>query len=233
MNCHDFELIAADLAQGPELDIEACAHAESCPACAARLAAERRVMEVMKALALADQDAGPGPESEILLRSIFRRRANEARTRRFLVGWSLAAAAGLLVLLVGPKVVSDWSRPQPRSAPPAATRPEAVHPAELTPPPASPAQLPRRDPRSWNYRELQAANRTVHEVATQFIPLPYGETMPPIERGAVVRVKLPSSALAAFGLPVIQDRVEDRVQADVLVGEDGMARAIRLVAYKH
>jgi len=35
--------------------------------------------------------------------------------------------------------------------------------------------------------------------------------------------------MASFGLPVNQERAESRVKADVLIGEDGLARAIRFV----
>jgi hypothetical protein len=49
------------------------------------------------------------------------------------------------------------------------------------------------------------------------------------DAGHVVRVELPRNALASFGLPVNADRAEARVKADVLMGEDGMARAIRFV----
>jgi hypothetical protein len=35
--------------------------------------------------------------------------------------------------------------------------------------------------------------------------------------------------MRSFGLPVSEERALDRVQADVLMGEDGIARAIRFV----
>jgi hypothetical protein len=36
----------------------------------------------------------------------------------------------------------------------------------------------------------------------------------------------------SVGLPVNPDRWQDRVDADVLIGEEGMARAIRFVGYE-
>jgi hypothetical protein len=44
-----------------------------------------------------------------------------------------------------------------------------------------------------------------------------------------VRVELPRSALSSFGIPVNADHAGGRVKADVLLGEDGTARAIRFV----
>jgi len=47
--------------------------------------------------------------------------------------------------------------------------------------------------------------------------------------GQLVRVELPRSALARFGLPVNTERANQRVKADVLFSADGLARAIRFV----
>jgi hypothetical protein len=70
---------------------------------------------------------------------------------------------------------------------------------------------------------------TGSEIATDFIPVTYGDNLNEIENGRIVRVEVPRSALAQFGLPVNMDRANERVKADVLIGDDGMARAIRFV----
>ena len=44
-----------------------------------------------------------------------------------------------------------------------------------------------------------------------------------------MRVRLPRTALAAFGFPVNEDNMEQAVKADVVLGEDGLARAVRVV----
>jgi hypothetical protein len=51
----------------------------------------------------------------------------------------------------------------------------------------------------------------------------------PLEEGLVVRVELPRSALVSFGLPMNMERADERIKADVLLGNDGLARAIRFV----
>jgi hypothetical protein len=66
-------------------------------------------------------------------------------------------------------------------------------------------------------------------VATEFIPLLQGGQFAPAEGGHLVRVEMPRSALASFGLPVNAEAAGGRVKADVLLGEDGIARAIRFV----
>jgi len=68
------------------------------------------------------------------------------------------------------------------------------------------------------------------EVMTPFFPLL--DAPPPVDRGELLRVNVPASTMRAVGLPVADDRLADRVQADVLVSEEGLATAIRFVKYE-
>jgi len=67
------------------------------------------------------------------------------------------------------------------------------------------------------------------EYASDFIPLTYGGVQNPMESGEVIRLQMPRSALIAFGLPVNVEQADAPVKAELLLGEDGMARAIRFV----
>ncbi len=67
------------------------------------------------------------------------------------------------------------------------------------------------------------------EYASDFIPLTYGGVQRPMESGEVIRLQMPRSALIAFGLPVNVEHADATVKAELLVGEDGMARAIRFI----
>ena len=64
--------------------------------------------------------------------------------------------------------------------------------------------------------------------STGFVPWPGAEAWPPFESGSLVRVDLPVSELLTLGLPVPQSTVSV-VQADVVIGQDGLARAVRFV----
>ncbi|HYJ47442.1 MAG TPA: hypothetical protein VEV81_12590 [Pyrinomonadaceae bacterium] len=66
------------------------------------------------------------------------------------------------------------------------------------------------------------------EITTEFLPLTYGG-LSQIDEGQVIRIEVPRSALQSFGLPVNVERAGERVKADVLLGHDGVARAIRFV----
>jgi len=67
------------------------------------------------------------------------------------------------------------------------------------------------------------------EVATAFYPLAYGAV--PVTSGNIVRVAVSPAAVAALGVePVgVNTSPNDVLLADVVVGEDGLARAVRFV----
>src|SRR5262249_21695118 len=68
------------------------------------------------------------------------------------------------------------------------------------------------------------------EITTAFLPLAYSAM--PLTDARVVRLEVPRTALAAFGLTpidVVDTTRTGTVLADVLVGEDGLARAVRFV----
>jgi len=74
-----------------------------------------------------------------------------------------------------------------------------------------------------------AATHTARETTTEFFPLFYASI--PSSSGHIVRMEVPRASLAQFGLASAHDtdRVTGTVLADVLVGEDGLARAVRFV----
>ena len=71
---------------------------------------------------------------------------------------------------------------------------------------------------------------SAQEVATEFLPLLYSSV--PATNMRMVRLAVPRAALASFGLTPLEslDRASTgTVLADVLVGDDGLARAVRFV----
>ena len=63
------------------------------------------------------------------------------------------------------------------------------------------------------------------EDTTEFFPLMYSNV--PMTNAQTVRLELPQSALTSFGLDA--DDPAGTVLADVVVGQDGLARAVRFV----
>jgi len=66
------------------------------------------------------------------------------------------------------------------------------------------------------------------EIRTAFYALEAGVLSENIE-GYLVRVQVPRATMMSFGLPVQYEPGESGVDADLLIGEDGAARAIRFV----
>lgn len=253
MNCQDFEAIVDDLARDEMMEVSArqdgLAHAEACSQCAERLAGEQALAADLRALAEADELEEAPLGLEVPLVAAFRDQAavSPASRIRPRPRWAKHAALGAVaasVLLIAALTVMTVRRhasPQRTSPRPAQqARPPASKPVLAQAPPAqaqlAQANAPGSQPAS---PAAHPARRTVAaagpaktgeaEVATDFLPLPYGDTLTTLEGGHVVRVRLPHSALTTFGLPVNQDHRGELIQADVLLGEDGLARAIRFV----
>jgi hypothetical protein len=95
---------------------------------------------------------------------------------------------------------------------------------------------PAQTPRHGSSATVQLAASTPADVMDNespdsdgFIPLPNAESIAPDEDVNVVRVEVPRSAMLAVGLPVSADQSMDLVEADIKMGPDGLARAVRFV----
>jgi hypothetical protein len=70
----------------------------------------------------------------------------------------------------------------------------------------------------------------VAQDGSQFIAIPYTVPLSPEERATVVRMEIPVTALLAAGFRMAAADPAATVQADVLVSQDGRARAIRPIS---
>jgi hypothetical protein len=202
------------------------------------MSAEEKIMEALASLREADRARRASPEVEAHLRRFVgsgfqpaagllpgvriastsprrpegRRQAESPAPPR--TAWVAAAAA--LAMVLTPTL---WrpAPPEPSPAPVAEARPSAPleTPAETKPALAKPASAPKRRQR---------------EFVTEFFPLT--ETAAPLETGALLRVRVPSATLRTVGLPFREDRWEEMIDADVLVGQEGTVRAIRFVGFE-
>ena len=78
------------------------------------------------------------------------------------------------------------------------------------------------------WEALAVAPVAEEDADSSFYPLPEAEALPAVENAMVVRVQLPVSSLQLMGVPVGEERADTSVQADLLLGQDGLARAVRL-----
>lgn len=93
----------------------------------------------------------------------------------------------------------------------------------------------KRKKRERNYEaneprmNSEEAAEVYSDIATEFMPITHGTNLNNIDGGQIIRVELPRTALISFGLPMNMERANERVKADVVLGSDGLARAIRFV----
>ena len=64
----------------------------------------------------------------------------------------------------------------------------------------------------------------------RFVALPGTAGLPEFESGTIVRLKLSLASLPSYGVDITRAGSDRPVEADVLVGQDGQPRAIRLMS---
>ena len=145
---------------------------------------------------------------------------------------TLATAAAFLLLAVGAAVLlPKMTQRQDEIARPGSPPDVAASSRETDSgnPPAVPHEsgaVAASSTKDLARHKIRRDNRRA-EVATDYLPLTFTADAP--ESGHLVRVRVPRSALIAFGLPMNVDRAGEMVKADVFIGDDGLARAIRFV----
>jgi len=250
MFCRDFEKIAGDLAAGRLMEAGeralALRHASECSACALWLNAERTLEAGLRALAEGAEEGEAPPHLKLSLRAAFDRQVKAAPVpisaparSRNLARWRLAAAALILfavavavALLQGAappnskRDVSGGASPAPQEQSQRRVNEPDKQEQKIETQVAKKTSTERHAPRRAATSDDVARN---DEIVTDYIPLTYLADATAVESGTVLRVELPPSALIAVGLPAPVERTNSRVKADVVVGDDGVARAVRFV----
>lgn len=174
------------------------------------MTSEDSVVTALRALAEQDREREAPEEVEGRVLAAFRRRRARRKLKTVVLA-SLAAAAGLTLFFARP-------HERPKAVIPAPARQQPVAVAEAPAPVPTPVRLAR------------PSRQKPREILTEFFPLL--DVAPPFEGGRLLRMTVPASTMREVGLPVNEDHLTDRVYADVLVGQEGLARAIRFVSYE-
>ncbi|QQS47485.1 MAG: hypothetical protein IPM66_02160 [Acidobacteriota bacterium] len=251
MTCQEFENLV-DLLTGPETidDVtrqRVLRHTLSCTHCAGRLSDEQMVSDGLGSLAAETERLEASPRVKAALMEAFAASyASEQTTpdvpspenvvvfparRRTIM--TLAAAASIIALLAlawqlwlpafsigDTETIAEIQLPVPSPT----VAPLVIDEREGLVAKAEPAKAPTR----------RATKRTVvksEAVSEQadFIPLTLVSDTASVRSGTVVRVEVQRATLIAMGLPVNAARNDSLIKADLIVGDDGIARAIRFV----
>jgi hypothetical protein len=259
MNCQQFDQIVVELARGRGVEGRtpqgAVDHARSCPRCAARLSDQRKLTVALRAVNTITWNEQAPETVEHSLLGEFRARfdascpATAVETmsprRGGAVAWPVWAVAAAAMLLLG--IIAIWrleptsparssdraSSPQVSNKKPAevatvgndATQPAAAVVRHLVSRPRRPAKYGVPSKPHATSEQVPAT-----EVTTRFYPLPYGSGLGLDEGWALVRVQVPRASLASLGVPISAgSESNEMLTADVVVGQDGLARGIRFV----
>jgi hypothetical protein len=206
MNCEEFRLNLHQEARYPGARLRD--HAGACRECAALLEREQALVAGFRALAAEWSGVEAPGVVERRLVAAFRGHAGLAAVRAKrpwwvpVVTWGTAAAAVAVMALF----LVRGKQPEPARR----VIPRGVELAMVLP----------GDP------NLATAQMYADG---DFIPLPSASGMEPGEEVNLVRVELPRSSMIALGFTVSAERAAEPVEADVMLGLDGVARAVRFV----
>ncbi len=219
MNCREFESVSRDLARNQGISEDVCqkalAHVESCTRCRERLDEERTLSARLHLLAASMERERAPVELETILISTYRQRISSDRPSLSIPSQSFSpwlwrtgrslmeVAAVILLFAVSLQLLL--------------TLPPSLLPTYTEEPAKGPVVTPR------------GGASPLVELTTDFIPLVPCVGLDCFEGGQLVRVAMPRLALIFLGLPMNEQLAQEPVTADVLIGGDGVARAIRFV----
>lgn len=176
---------------------------------------ETAIRRILQEAARAEGDGAPDYVEKRLLGAMRRRRM--MRIARLTLTGAVAAALMSGLWLRTPLEEAPAPVAAERVEPPPAA--EQVETASASPPSPVERRRTRRPARA----------KAVAQPPAAFIPVGAWQAMEPMERGSIVRVRLPLSAMQGLGIPVSGERWSESVPAEVVLGEDGTMRAVRIM----
>jgi hypothetical protein len=226
MTCREFDELVHGFVRMELLDMDlresALEHAAHCELCSQRMADAGVLAESLELAGRSARETETPVHVQAALSAAFRDHHRRVYWRRTLEWASVGAAAAVLLIFLltanrhSKGQVSPASRKDVTSQP---TLPvEAKAPAAAKPDHAAVAAGATSD----------AAEGDTY-VASDFVPVPFTGAISADDPGMIVRVQLTRASLAQLGYPVAETPDEDLISADILVGEDGWPRGVKLI----
>jgi hypothetical protein len=180
-------------------------HLRECAGCAARMQREEHLSAGLRAMAASMTRVEAPSRVEANLLKAFRAQSGQAQSigggRRWApaVTWAAAIAA---MIAVGMFLVSK----------------------------RAPVEVERAAPRGVEMAMLETpASGFESAIEEGYLLLPGAAQLGPAEAVNILHVELQRSAMMQVGIEVSPERADETVRADVMVGSDGFARAVRFV----
>jgi hypothetical protein len=227
MTCREFDEVVHGFVRMELLDVHvreaALEHAAHCDLCAERMADAAALADVSETAGRSAREEQTPPHVEAALLTAFRNHHRRASWRRTLEWASVGAAAAVLLIFLW--TVSGRSKGQPAPAPKKDVSSQSGIPLEAKAPATS------KQDEATPAADAVVADAPVSEtyVASDFVPVPFTGGITADDPGMIVRVQLTRASLAQLGYPIAETSDEDLILADVLVGEDGWPRGVKLI----
>ncbi len=226
ISCKEFDGTVHGLVRMELLDVAAreaaIEHAGRCSRCGELLAEAGLLAEVTEAANASVRELQAPPYVEAALRSAFRNQRRQAIFSRTMQWVSAGAAAAVLAFVLwtysGPS--KDVTSPAPRKD----VSSQSKQPLDAK---TQDSSEPNDGTQETELVVSKAGNDETYSMA-DFVPVPFTDEIGPEDSGMVVRVELTRASLAELGYPEAETPDGELIQADVLVGEDGWPRGVKL-----
>jgi len=220
MKCEEFEAIGLERSglRMSELDValrqSAAEHVARCASCAALQESWQEARIALQALRETTRDAETPQRVEMRLLHEFdmRHRTRKVRSAAIFAAWALATAA----LVFAGVSWWNWKLTQTHGN---------VSAGNVVKPNTS---VPSVNPSPAEVDTSEEPTLIADNDAGDFTLLP-GSLPQETDDSTIVRVGMERGALNALGLQVNEERVSDWIQVDLLVGQDGLPKAVRLL----
>lgn len=234
--------LARDVSMPENVRLAVEQHLDGCTNCAGELERQRDLTEALSALAAEAETWKTSRGIEERLHEAFVARSQVAPTPQFRSRQTdrwLYALAGAAVI-----AMAVWLGSRPSTAPSSDAGASTAASPVKSPVVSTPLAAEGNKPASSMVEAKVSPQRPVSVRAAsgrraaaprqvrsfEFVTLPAAAGLPDLESGSVVRIAVPVGALPEYGFDIAQAGSKTTVDADVLVGQDGLARAIRLVS---
>lgn len=226
MTCKEFAEVVHDFVRMDLLDVNereaVLEHTGHCDVCSQRLAEAAALAEASQMAGESVAEEHTPERIESVLLAAFREHHRRTSWWHTIEWAGVGAAAAVLLAFLwitagGSKRATPVQRKEPISQPnvPADAR-------------VSPAQKPESASRSVPAEHAHAADSETY-AASDFVPVPFAGAVTADDPGMIVRVQLTRASLAQLGYPLAETPGEELISADVLVGEDGWPRGVKLI----
>ena len=231
MTCREFDEIVHGYVRMELLDVRlreaALEHTAVCSLCAGRLSEAIALAEATEAASRRAQHLQAPAQVEAAVLAGFRANHQRNSWRRAFEWSSIGAAAAVLLLVLWTIGIRSTGPSQPAPKKDVSSQSNGLLDAKGsdTAPASDGVQAPDKDDADSGVD----ASTVETYAASDFVPVPFTGAIAPDDPGMVVRVELTRASLAQLGYPVAEAPDDDLIQADVLVGEDGWPRGVKLV----